>query len=598
VSQSRPWLALTVPLFCLPLFLGLGRADIEHDEAIYSFAVDRILETGDWLEPKSIPNEDWAFLEKPPLKFWLVAAPIKIGLLPHSAFGIRFWDALFGSLAFLYVFAIGHRLAGAFCGASAVLVLVAHRPLLFEHGLRTNNMEAALLLAYCGGIWHYLAWVRSDAPARARHIAAIAVYFTLGFMTKFVAVAFLPAVLGLATLCNREARRVLVRDWRPCLVASVATFAAIAPWFIWASIRYGSFLWATILQAHVYTRFTASLDPTHLQPWHYYLTTMFARFTESGQQWLVVVGFLTLVAVSTMRRSLEGWTIAMWAAVPVVAISFGTSKIYHYVYPFLPPLALGVGYVIALLLMVGVAPLRRALLALQARLGGSRWVAATLRWPPARGLMVTIATAALLVAALTLLFGPINLEWHGQTLFKSSGLFRPIVVALVFGVLAGAVDAGSRATAVILVSSLLPLAAYREVWSRIAAEEHPIRQARDCVRAVDRHVSGPGLYVDVPPEDLPYGLYYHFRQVRPWERTAAPSPAALGAVLEDRARPRAILVLDSTYQRYTHVAGSADGPRQRTSSPPMRTFPPGVVLLLPGPYAACASDREPVARRR
>ena len=596
MSQSRPWLALAV--LCLPLFVGLGRADIEHDEAIYSFAVDRILESSDWLEPKSIPNDDWAFLEKPPLKFWIVAAPIKLGFLSHTAFGIRFWDALFGSLSFLYVFAIGQRLAGAFCGVSAVLVLVAHRPLLFEHGLRTNNMEAALLLAYCGGVWHFLAWLRSDAATRARHIAAIAAYFTLGFMTKFVAVAFLPVVLGLVTLGSGDARRLLVRDWRPWLVAATATVAVIAPWFIWASLRYGSFFWETILQAHVYTRFTAYLDPTHVQPWHYYLTTMFARFTESGQQWLVVVGFVTLVAVSTMRRSIEGWTVALWAAVPLAAISVGTSKIYHYAYPFLPPLALGVGYVIALLLMVGVSPFRRALVTLQARLAGSRWVAATFRWPFVRGLSVTIATLALLVAALTLLVGPINLEWHGQTVFKSSGLFRPMMVALVFGLLAGAVDAGSRATAVILVSSLLPLAGYREVWSRIGAEVHPVRQARDCVRAIARQASEPGLYVDVPPEDLPYGLYYHFRQIRPWERTAAPSPAALGAVLEDRTRPRAILVSDSTYQRYMHVAGSVDGARQRTSSPPMRTFLPGVVLLLPGPYAACADDRVAVVRRR
>ncbi len=98
MSLSRPWLALVLALFCLPLFIGLGREDVLDDEAIYSFAVERILETGDWLEPKSIPHETWAFLEKPPLKFWIVAAPIRFGLLPHNEFGIRFWDALFGAL--------------------------------------------------------------------------------------------------------------------------------------------------------------------------------------------------------------------------------------------------------------------------------------------------------------------------------------------------------------------------------------------------------------------------------------------------------------------------------------------------------------------
>ena len=139
-------------LFCLPLLRRSGpKPDLETDEAIYSFAVDRILEIGDWLEPKSSPSETDVFLEKPPLKFWMVAAPIKAGLLPHDEFGLRFSTPLFGGAAFVYVFAIGALLAGPVCGAVAVLLLFIHDPLLFAHGLRTNNMEASLVLSYCRG---------------------------------------------------------------------------------------------------------------------------------------------------------------------------------------------------------------------------------------------------------------------------------------------------------------------------------------------------------------------------------------------------------------------------------------------------------------
>ena len=96
---GRLWLAVILVAFCLPLFVGLGHADLETDEAIYSFSVDRILEAGDWLAPKSSPWENEPFLEKPPLKFWAVAAPIKAGLLPHDEFGLRFWDAVSGGAA-------------------------------------------------------------------------------------------------------------------------------------------------------------------------------------------------------------------------------------------------------------------------------------------------------------------------------------------------------------------------------------------------------------------------------------------------------------------------------------------------------------------
>src|SRR6185436_8454504 len=86
--------------------------------------------------------------------------------LPHDEFGLRFWDAVFGGVSFLYVFLIGSLLAGPVCGGVAVLLLFVHGPLLFQHGLRTNNMEAALLLSYCGGIYHFLASAcgRSEGP--------------------------------------------------------------------------------------------------------------------------------------------------------------------------------------------------------------------------------------------------------------------------------------------------------------------------------------------------------------------------------------------------------------------------------------------------
>ena len=111
-------MALVVALFCLPLANDLGRADLENDEAIYAFAVDTMVRTGDWLTPKSIPDEHSPFLEKPPLKFWIVAAPIRLGLVPHNQFGLRIWDVIFGSLAFLYVFAIGRAARGLVTGSS------------------------------------------------------------------------------------------------------------------------------------------------------------------------------------------------------------------------------------------------------------------------------------------------------------------------------------------------------------------------------------------------------------------------------------------------------------------------------------------------
>ena len=79
--RSTPGLAvfaIATLIAGLALAVELGAWDVENDEAIYTYAVERMIDTGDWMTPREIPN-DCAFLEKPPLKFWLVGLPIRLG---------------------------------------------------------------------------------------------------------------------------------------------------------------------------------------------------------------------------------------------------------------------------------------------------------------------------------------------------------------------------------------------------------------------------------------------------------------------------------------------------------------------------------------
>src|SRR5688572_9425606 len=153
------WLGVVIVVACfaVPLLFSIGEPDMHNDEAIYSYAVERMIDTGDWLTPRSIPT-DWPFLEKPPLKFWMVSAGIVSGLLPRTDGGMRVLDGIFGGFAFFYVFLIGRLLAGPACGITACLVLFSINPLLFDHGLRSNNMDASVILGYAGGVYHFARW--------------------------------------------------------------------------------------------------------------------------------------------------------------------------------------------------------------------------------------------------------------------------------------------------------------------------------------------------------------------------------------------------------------------------------------------------------
>jgi hypothetical protein len=575
------------------LFVGLGRADLETDEAIYSFAVDRILEIGDWLQPKSSPSETAVFLEKPPLKFWIVAAPIDAGVLPHDEFGLRFWDAVFGGVAFLYVFALGVMLAGPVCGAVAVLILFVHGPLLFEHGLRTNNMEAPLFLSYCGGVYHYLRWQQTSEGGSHRravgHAAAAGLYFVLGFMTKFIAVAFLPFVLLVGSLLFGDYRRNLLRNWRQWLQVAGLVVLLIAPWFVYAQAVFGSQVWHTMLGEHVYTRFTTYLDPAHVQPWNYYYTNMYDRFGDSGSHIAVIAGLVALLILTVRRRWAEGGIVLLWAIVPVAIISSGSSKLYHYVFPFLPPLALAGGYLAGLAAILAPAPLRRGLEWVERQIaaglpgvasGGSRlWASRT---------AAVVIVVAVVLAITAVVSGPVRINLGDRMLFKSSGTLRPVLAILIAAVLTRQSARVARFVVMLAVLGLLPIYEYENTFDRMLTARHPIRSTTDCVRRIQAARSDVprGLYVDVQDNEMWHPVYYYFRKLQPWTRAPEHAPDVAVRYLDASAEWRAMLLGEPVYRavmKQKHAFG------ERAESAPSVSFPDST-FVGPGPYAACSTE--------
>jgi hypothetical protein len=554
--------AIVLVFFALPLFRGLNHSDVGNDEAIYSYAVDRILETGSWLTPESIPHANrpgdpgavppGPFLEKPPLKFWIVAAPIKLGLLPHNEFGLRFWDALFGALAFVYVFLIGRRLVGSVCGVAAVFLLFIQWRLLFSHGLRANVMEAPLVVAYCGSIYHFLVWSGEQRSSRPwAHVSAIAAWFTLGFMTKFMAAIFLPLVVGLAALLSTASRRRLWSDRWYFAAATLGSVALIAPWFVYQHLQRGAEFWNVILGIHVIERFTSSVDPEHIQPWSYYFSELRIGLEAAG-----ILGWVTwgtvLWAIEAYRRRSMAWTlIVFWFFIPVGLISFGTSKLYHYIYPFLPALALCGGCLVSVL----------ARLTLGKPSG--------LEWPDAF-LKKRIAAPVADLAG----------EWFGA---GGAGAVQRLV---------------GLGLSLVLILYAWPMAQYGAVLETTDRIDKPMRVARDCV--LDQYqalrATAPGtrskIYVHLPPGlGLTHNYYYYYRALDEWEQPEEYDDAFLESRLFMTGDQTPTLIIREEYDRFLQRIGGADSLRQE---------PPGFVrlglgaadtrdmlLLLPGPFAVC-----------
>ncbi len=590
------WPVLVVALFCAPLFVGLHGNDLRGDEAIYSFAVDRMLETRDWLIPRGSPSEDALFFEKPPLKIWIVAGAMRLGLTPHDEFGMRFWDVLFSGVAFLYVFAIGRRIAGPLCGALGVLALFIHAPLLFEHGVRENNMEAPLFLAYCGGVYHYLAWTSAKVP-RSRWWQAVAVgmFFTLGFMVKFVAALFLPLVLGVAALTLPSHRRALLRDWRIWRASIGISLLLIVPWFAYCHFTYGREFWHVLLQVHVYQRMTVGMDPSHVHSGGFYFSHLYEALEGAHIMTLTAIGGALLLIDTIRRRWAEGFVVLLWFALPLALVSLATSKLYYYAYPFIPPVGLAFGYLFAWIWRY-VQPWGS-----RGADNIDRWI--TARWPgvlvirrrslPRRALTALAAVAAV-VLLWTMAFGVVVVSVHGVRLFKNGGFLRPWIAAAVLGMLAGrAKEVGLFLIVSLLLLWLVPVQEYRELLPRLTIENHPMRSLLDCVQNLRTTMpadssSWRGLYVAGPQDALGHGHYYYFRRLRPWERDDPPVSSKVYRSLYDSSAERPVLIAALSYGAFKEQLASAALPADFAAIPPPVVVKlEDALLLLPGVYRAC-----------
>ena len=606
-----PWMAIVLVFFCAPLFFGLDGTELENDEAIYTYAVDVMLEDGDWLTPKSIPSPTYPFLEKPPLKFWLNALPIWLGIAPHTTFGIRVTDAVLASIAFLYVFAIGRRLRGPVCGLAAVFLLFIDQRLVFEHGIRSNNMESAVLLAYAGGVFHFLAW-RSPNPDMKRHVYAMALWFVLGFMTKFVAALFLPVILVAAALIRREDRVRVYRDWRAFAGAAVLALALILPWFLYQYFALEPRVFRTMFGEHVVQRFTAYLDPEHLQPWHFYFTDLWKSLHSATVRWLIVIGVVAVAWRTLRRRWVEGGLILLWFLLPAAAISTGTSKVFHYLYPFLPALYLCAGYVLA----YGAEAFERLLRTPLARFGAwrARVLPPALRSDGAGRAATGLGMAAMLVAAMTAAFDRFQVGIGAQAI-RNSSVLRPAAAGALI-LLASAPVAVVRAGLVgVALLIALPLQSYEASIDRTRRVDRAMRSLVECVLPISQQLvaagrRGPAVWADADVSHVPI---YYLQPLGLWQRAGKTSTAAtLEWILY---RPARVIVLgppqwdalqnDLSTNRADLIARLAAlaGPDPQIDAKLRDTVigrvrhHQGNMFLLPEPLSACATELIPLVSR-
>ena len=249
--------ALFVTLIALAALLHvmtIGSGDLySQTEGQYAGAAREMVESHQWLLPtnNSIPR-----MQKPPLLYWLIIAPVKV--FGVNAAAARLPIALAVVITVALVFLIGEKLADYWRGFVAGLIYLSFcGTFLLARIVMPEPIVSALITAaiFCG--------VSGYQRRRNRRIwfAGFWICAALACLTKgLLGLAYPAAILLLLSIFYREARlrfRALLR-WEYVFMFLLI----VAPWHIWAQLHFPNYF-RYIVQDEWIGHLQGLLDETH-----------------------------------------------------------------------------------------------------------------------------------------------------------------------------------------------------------------------------------------------------------------------------------------------------------------------------------------------
>ncbi len=317
-----------VVLSVIMFFSNLSYPLIEPDESRYAQISLEMVQSGDYIVPHL---HGAAYLDKPPLLYWVTAAGLKT--FGTNEFAARLPSAFAAALTILAPFWLGRILVGnraAFLEAIMLFLCLG-----FVLSGRFLIMDGLLALFTSVSILASCAAARA-APVRWHWWLLAAAACALGILTKGpVAVVLVFPSLIVILWATRWYKHLHVGHW----VAFGATVVIIAlPWFALIASREPDFL-AYFFWKHHVLRFVHAFD--HQEPFWYYIPVLFVGMFPSSLLLSPTVIFLFSRSESIRRlRTPELGAIIVGAFWIVVFFSLSSCKLPTYILPAIPLLCL------------------------------------------------------------------------------------------------------------------------------------------------------------------------------------------------------------------------------------------------------------------
>lgn len=332
MTLKSQWL-WAIGLFVLVGIVVLGvRPLVPPDEPRYGIIAAEMAETGHWL---SLRMAGFAYYEKPPLAYWLMASSLSV--FGESAFALRLPCALATGVTALVTAWIVVRITGrkslgpaafavqATTMGPAVLGTVAIIDPIF-------TMWTTLSLAA------FLGAATSTARARLGWLAVTGAAAGFALLSKGLLGLAIPGAAAFAFLAWERRWRDLVRmPWVPMVAAAIV----VAP-FAWALHRAEPEFWRYFLVVEHWRRFATPDSNQHGEPWWFFVAVLPIGGCMWTLLWWQGAGRLPQTlrdpdAPSALRSGVR-FALA-WVVAPLVLLSLSRGKVPTYILPLFPAVA-------------------------------------------------------------------------------------------------------------------------------------------------------------------------------------------------------------------------------------------------------------------
>lgn len=308
---------------------GLGQGSLrDWDEAIYSQVSREMIQNRDWI---NLYHGYEPYYEKPPLYMWIMATFFR--MFGVNEFLARLPSAISGLLLIWVTYLIGAELFDKRTGFLAGLILLGSNIFVREARNGTTNMMLTLFIFT--GTYSFIQIRRGNTKWWYMVMGSCA----LAFMVKFWAALVLPAIVAIILLWEKGVRETLQNRyfWGGILLALLI----VVPWHVLAYINNGQSFVTAYINRNLVERTLTSLEG-HVGTSTFYLDTLRQHFSP----WFFLLPFALVLGFRETIINKNKVNIL----IIIVLLTFGfytfivNTKIYHYILPIYPALAILVAY--------------------------------------------------------------------------------------------------------------------------------------------------------------------------------------------------------------------------------------------------------------